>query len=96
VVAVPQEVSGKKMEKKKAIYIALVITVIVLVVPLTIIISKGTSSNAAVIWNIGSISFTDLLTDSMSSIYRMFVALALSFIVAIYCWNYSSAEALSI
>lgn len=79
----PQEVSGKKMEKKKAIFIALVITVIVLVVPLTIIISKGTSSNAAVIWNIGSISFTDLLTDSMSSIYRMFVALALSFIVAI-------------
>lgn len=79
----PQEVSGKKMDKKKAIFIALVITVIVLVVPLTIIISKGTSSNAAVIWNIGSISFTDLLTDSMSSIYRMFVALALSFIVAI-------------
>ena len=79
----PQEVGGEKMDKKKAIFIALVITVIVLVVPLTIIISKGTSSNAAVIWNIGSISFTDLLTDSMSSIYRMFVALALSFIVAI-------------
>jgi NitT/TauT family transport system permease protein len=79
----PQEVSGKKMDKKKAIFIALVITVIVLVVPLTIIISRGTSSNAALTWNIGSIGLTDLLTDSMSSIYRMFVALALSFIVAI-------------
>ena len=79
----PQEVSGKKMDKKKAIFIALVITVIVLVVPLTFIISRGTSSNPALTWNIGSIGFTDLLTDSMSSIYRMFVALALSFIVAI-------------
>ena len=38
--------SGKKMDKKKAIFIALVITVIVLVVPLTFIISRGTSSNA--------------------------------------------------
>jgi NitT/TauT family transport system permease protein len=75
----PQEVSGKKMDKKKAIFIALVITVIVLVVPLTIIISRGTSSNAALIWN----SFTNLLTDSMLSVYRMFVALAVSFIVAI-------------
>lgn len=71
------------MDKKKAIFIALVITVIVLVVPLTFIISRGTSSNPALTWNIGSIGFTDLLTDSMSSIYRMFVALALSFIVAI-------------
>ena len=71
------------MDKKKAIFIALVITVIVLVVPLTFIISRGTSSNAALTWNIGSIGLTDLLTDSMSSIYRMFVALALSFIVAI-------------
>ena len=79
----PQEVSGKKMDKKKAIFIALVITVIILVIPLTIFISRGTNSNASLIWNIGSISFTDLLTDSMSSIYRMFVALALSFIVAI-------------
>jgi NitT/TauT family transport system permease protein len=79
----PQEASGKKMDKKKAIFIALVITVIVLVVPLTFIISRGTSSNAALTWNIGSIGLTDLLTDSMSSIYRMFVALALSFIVAI-------------
>ena len=79
----PQEASGKKMDKKKAIFIALVITVIVLVVPLTFIISRGTSSNPALTWNIGSIGFTDLLTDSMSSIYRMFVALALSFIVAI-------------
>ncbi len=79
----PQEASDKKMDKKKAIFIALVITVIVLVVPLTFIISRGTSSNPALTWNIGSIGFTDLLTDSMSSIYRMFVALALSFIVAI-------------
>ena len=79
----PQEASGKKMDKKKAIFIALVITVIVLVVPLTFIISRGTSSNAALTWNIGLIGLTDLLTDSMSSIYRMFVALALSFIVAI-------------
>ena len=79
----PQEASGKKMDKKKAIFIALVITVIVLVVPLTFIMSRGTSSNPALTWNIGSIGFTDLLTDSMSSIYRMFVALALSFIVAI-------------
>ena len=80
--SVPQEVSSKRMDKKKAIFIAIVITVIVLVVPLTIFISR--SSNAALMWNIGSISFTDLLTDSISSVYRMFVALALSFIVAIF------------
>lgn len=71
------------MDNKKAIFIAIVITVAVLVILLTIFISRGTSSNTTLIRNIGSISLTDLLFDSMSSIYRMFVALALSFIVAI-------------
>ena len=71
------------MDKKKAIFIAIVVTVAVLVISLTIFISRSTTSNTTLIPNIGSISFTDLLFDSMSSIYRMFVALALSFILAI-------------
>ena len=71
------------MDKKKTIFILINITVAVLVITLTIIISKGTTSNTTLIRNIGSISFTDLLLDSISSIYRMFLALAVSFIVAI-------------
>src|SRR5947209_18147676 len=79
VVALPQQVGSKKMDKKKAIFIAIVITVTVLLVSLAVFISRGAASNATLIWN----SFTNLLTDSMLSIYRMFVALAVSFIVAI-------------
>ncbi len=79
VVALPQQVGSKKMDKKKAIFIAIVITVTVLLVSLAVFISRGAASNATLIWN----SFTNLLIDSMLSIYRMFVALAVSFIVAI-------------
>ncbi len=79
VVALPQQVGSKKMDKKKAIFIAIVITVTVLLVSLAVFISRGAASNATLILN----SFTNLLIDSMLSIYRMFVALAVSFIVAI-------------
>src|SRR3989442_7237334 len=79
VVALPQQVGSKKMDKKKAIFIAIVITVTVLLVSLAVFISRGAASNATLILN----SFTNLLIDSMLSIYRMFVALALSFLVAI-------------
>ena len=65
------------MHKKKAIFIAIVITVTVLLVSLIMFINRD--PNATLIWN----SFTNLLIDSMLSIYRMFVALAVSFIVAI-------------
>ena len=70
------------MDKKKTIFILIIITVAV-VITLTIFISRGTTSNTTLIRNTGSISFTDLLLDSISSIYRMFLALAVSFIVAI-------------
>src|SRR5215471_8195073 len=70
------------MDKKKTIFILIIITVAVLLITLTILPSRGTTSNT-LIRNIASISITDLLLDSISSIYRMFLALAVSFIVAI-------------
>src|SRR5215467_9505870 len=70
------------MDQKKTIFILIIITVAVLLITLTILPSRGTTSNT-LIRHIASISITDLLLDSISSIYRMFLALAVSFIVAI-------------
>ncbi len=50
VVALPQQVGSKKMDKKKAIFIAIVITVTVLLVSLAVFISRGAASNATLIF----------------------------------------------
>ena len=69
------------MDKKKVIFIAIAFVIVITVTVLltSLLIGRGATSNATLIWN----SFTNLLTDSILSIYRMFVALAVSFIVAI-------------